>query len=280
MSIITNTDVLTKSHKSSHFAPAFLFLSGERRRALEILYAICRLLDDAVDAKIDNPGQFLDAWKAVFIDKNAEAVKIYNLEPIAKEFLAIAEKFELPLFAMVDLIEKGVQIDLERNRFQTVMDLEGYCYGVAGTVGLSCLPIFGVSYQNARDFAVRLGIAIQWVNVIRDVGVDIEMNRIYLPLDHLEQFGYTEADLKAKKKTDSFFELMAYETSVARSYFKRAQELMPSQHKESLLPARIMGQIYTRLLDKIERNKFDVFDKKIRLNIFEKGFATLKSIKE
>src|SRR6185503_15651496 len=91
--------------------------------------------------------------------------------------------------------DRGVAVDLSQNRFQTPLELEGYCYGVAGTVGLACLPIFGVPVEEGKNFALRLGIAIQWINTIRDVGVDAKMGRIYLPLDHLDQFGYTEADL-------------------------------------------------------------------------------------
>src|SRR5436190_20223824 len=135
--IITN-------HRQSHFAPAFWFLSRESRRALEILYAVCRTLDDAVDVGVKDAALFLAAWRHVFLEKDPQAVKVFQQTALATEFLEAAERFGIPLNAMIDLIDKGVSVDLQQNRFRTPMDTEAYCYGVAGTVGLACLPIFGV----------------------------------------------------------------------------------------------------------------------------------------
>jgi 15-cis-phytoene synthase len=182
--------------------------------------------------------------------------------------------------AMMDLIDKGVSQDLSVNRYQTAMDLETYCYGVAGTVGIACLPIFGVPVDQGRNFAIRLGIAVQWTNVIRDVGVDAKMGRIYLPLEQLERFGYTENELFESKNSPNFQALMAYEYDVAKSHYKRARDLFPAAWKSKLLPARIMGAIYERMLEKIKNRAYPVLQEKIRLNLFEKGLAVAKAIRE
>lgn len=187
--------------------------------------------------------------------------------------------FDIPLFALSDFIDKGVATDLEKQRFGTPMDTESYCYGVAGTVGVTCLPIFGVPWQEAKDFAVRLGIAVQWTNIIRDVGVDAKMDRLYLPLEHLEKFGCTEDEIFAGESGPHFLELMRYEGEVAKSHYQRAQELMPQKWNRELLPARIMGKIYRKLLAKIEKQEYPVLTKKITLNIFEKGIATWTAVR-
>ncbi|OVE76471.1 hypothetical protein BVX98_06040, partial [bacterium F11] len=114
----------------------------------------------------------------------------------------------------------------------------------------------------------------------RDVGVDAKLGRIYLPLDHLEQFGVSEMDLLGGKRTPSFLNLMQFEAKVARSHFKRAGELLPEKWKKALMPARIMGNIYMALLAKLEKNQFPVFEKKVTLGFFEKSWATFKEIKE
>jgi phytoene synthase len=111
------------------------------------------------------------------------------------------------------------------------------------------------------------------------VGVDADMNRIYLPLEHVEKFGCRTEDILAHRSTPQFAELIRYEAEVARAHYRRAQELLPLKWKRELLPARIMGEIYLKLLAKIEKHEYPVLTKKIKLNLFEKGIATLNAIR-
>jgi phytoene synthase len=189
---------------------------------------------------------------------------------MVSDVLLVIKKFDIPLFSLIDFIDLGLSADLHQNRFETPMDTERYSYGVAGTVGVACLPIFGVPWQEAQDYAVRLGIAVQWVNITRDVGTDAGLGRIYLPQDHLEKFGCNENEIMARVSTQQFIDLIRYEVEVARSHFRRAAELLPAKWRDALKPARAMGEIYLKLLAKIEKHHYAVLDKKIRLNIFEK----------
>ena len=263
----------------SHFAPAFFFLPAERRRALQTVYAFFRVLDDAVDVAGQNPVPFLEAWRVVLRDARPDAVRSWGKEDLAAELLSTVRRFQVPAFALMDFIDKGVAVDLHENRFETPMDTERYCYGVAGTVGIACLPIFGVPVEEGKDFAVRLGVAVQWVNTIRDVGIDATMNRIYLPQDHLSQFGCSEADILAGRETPAFKELIRHEAQVAWSHYRRAQELLPRKWAKELRPARIMGGIYMDLLTKIERQDFPVFTRRVALNIVEKAVSTWRALR-
>lgn len=267
-------------YRKSHFAPAFLFLAPERRRALQVLYAVCRVLDDAVDKGHENPEGFLAAWKEVFQGKKPEAVQPFGQKDLAGKFLNYAARFDIPLFALVDLIEKGVAMDLKPAPFQTPLDLENYFYGVAGTVGLACLPIFGVPWMDGKEFAIRLGITVQAINCIRDVGYDAKMRRIYIPLDHMEQFQYSPDSLLKLEENEQFKALIRYEAGVARSHYKRAQELLPPRWHNELLPARIMGKIYINLLEKIEKRGFPVLHSRIRLGIAGKLKATWEALRD
>jgi phytoene synthase len=262
----------------SHFAPAFFFLPADRRRALQTIYAFFRVLDDAVDVAGNDPVPFLDAWRTVLRDGRADAVHPWKQERLARELLETVKRYQVPEFALTDFINNGVAVDLSENRFETPMDTERYCYGVAGTVGIACLPIFGVPVEEGKDFAVRLGVAVQWVNTIRDVGIDARMNRIYLPLDHVRRFGCSEADIRAERVTREFGELIRYEAAVARAHFRRAQDLLPEKWRRELRPARIMGGIYMDLLAKIERQDFPVFTKRVSLNIVEKALSTWRAL--
>lgn len=263
----------------SHFAPAFLFLPAERRRALQTVYAFFRRLDDAVDAPAEDPVPYLDAWRAVLKEQRPEPVQKWGEAPLASRLLEAIRRYDIPAFAFTDFIDNGVAIDMAQNRFATPMDTEGYCYGVAGTVGIACLPIFGVPVAEGKDFAVRLGVAVQWTNAIRDVGIDARMNRIYLPQDHLERFGCREADILAGRPTPEFRAFIRHEAGVARAHYRRAQELFPERWARELRPARIMGRIYLDLLAKIERLDYPVFTKRVALNIVEKATSTWRALK-
>lgn len=268
------------SFTESHFAPAFFFLPAERRRALNSLYAVFRVLDDAVDNnEQSDPKTYLKAWEDVFTMKSTEPVQSYGQGRLATDILDTLQKYDIPTFSLLDFIRLGVAQDLEKKRFETPMDTERYCYGVAGTVGIACLPVFGVPWAEAKEFATRLGIAVQWVNTVRDVGLDAEMGRIYLPQEHLQRFSIKEEDILSRRSSPAFVDLMRFEADVARSHYQRAEELMPAQWERQLLPARIMGTIYRKLLAKIEKRKYPVLTEKIRLNIFEKGAATLAALK-
>ncbi len=263
----------------SHFAPAFYFLTPDRRKALKILYAVFRVLDDAVDQSGDkDPKPFLDAWLAFFEGHGPDVLKDFGCQDLAANFDVVSKKFDIPSFSLLDFVRHGVMSDLTTNRFETPMDTERYCYGVAGTVGIACLPLFGVPWQEAKEFAIRLGITVQWINLIRDVAIDAKMNRIYLPTDHLEKFGCTEAQILHGQPDENFLALMRFETEVARSHFRRATELLPQKWKKELLPARVMGAIYMKLLAKIEKRNYPVLTKKLSLNLFEKGIATWNTV--
>ena len=219
--------VSVSPYRQSHFAPAFYFLAPTRRKALSLLYAVFRVLDDIVDTDTQHPAKQIEAWRKVFVTGDPSFVALYGHAQLAHDFLVVSKRYEIPTFPLVDFIDKGVRQDLFSHRFETPLDTERYCYGVAGTVGLACLPIFGVPWQEGKDFAIRLGIAVQWINSLRDVGVDAKMGRIYFPLSHLEEFGVSESEILALRPTASFQKLMEHEAAVARNHYRRAMELLP-----------------------------------------------------
>ena len=136
---------------------------------------------------------------------------------------------------------------------------------MASTVGLICVEIFGYTRPESRDYAVNLGIALQLTNIIRDVRVDLERGRVYLPAEDLRRFAVTEPDLRAGRVTEGVRRLLAYQCSRARGYYGRANALLPPEDRRSLVAAEIMGGIYRNVLDRIERADYDVFSETIRV---------------
>jgi len=244
------------------------------------MYSVFRLLDDIVDLQAPAKARAEVAdWRSFFDTLDPSKLNILQHREKAMSLVLVVKKYEIQTFSFIDFIDKGLNVDLEKNRFETPMETESYCYGVAGTVGIACLPIFGVPWQEAKDYAVRLGIGVQWINIIRDVAVDARMGRIYLPTDHLEKFECNETDILEGRSSPAFLDLIRYETEVARSHFRRANELLPNEWRNLLKPARIMGEIYMKLLAKIEKHHYAVLNKRIRLNLFEKAAAAWSALR-
>ena len=156
-------------------------------------------------------------------------------------------------------------MDLVKNRYETFKELEHYCSLVASSVGLMTLEIFGPRNNATREYAVNLGIALQLTNILRDVAIDAAYGRIYLPLEDLRRFGYSESDLFAHRYTPQFRELMEFETRRAEEYFRRAIVLLPSEDRRAMFAPKIMERIYFHTLLRIKGARYNVFDRRVHL---------------
>ena len=158
-------------------------------------------------------------------------------------------------------------MDLAPQRFQTWPDLQKYTHRVASTVGLICLPLFGATNPKSQVYATKLGHALQLTNILRDVGEDLDNGgRIYLPLEDLSQFKYSETDLLARTYDERFVEMMSYQARRTTHLFQEAVDCLPQDDRQALMAAEIMRSLYERLLEKMEDDKFQVFQHRYRLS--------------
>jgi len=248
---------------ASNFYYSFLLLPRAERRAINDVYTFCRLLDDLVDEdQTDkNPQSELDYWRD-------EVEAIYQGEPsseFGEQLLTSVEQFDLPKQSFLDVID-GMEMDLRWHSYQTFSDLREYCYRAASAVGLICIEIFGYESARTREYAVNLGLALQLTNILRDLKEDIARGRIYIPIEDLERFGYSERELRENLYNAPFIELMKYEHSRARSYFEKAASSLPDQDRQSMFAAEIMGAIYRELLEQIPAVQFDVFRNRVTVS--------------
>jgi 15-cis-phytoene synthase len=244
------------SATASNFYYSFLLLPNAKRRAIKDVYAFCRVLDDVVDEDHAgrNPYAELTYWRG-------EVEACFQGCPTSEfgeQLLTSIEAFDLPEQPFLDLID-GMEMDLKWHSYQTFADLREYCYRAASAVGLICIEIFGYESARTREYAVNLGLALQLTNILRDLKEDIARGRIYIPLEDLERFGYSERDLRMNLYNAPFIELMKFEHGRARSYFDKADSSLPDQDRASMFAAEIMGTIYRELLDQISSVQFDVF---------------------
>lgn len=263
---------IAKESKSS-FYYAFSLLPEQKRDALNTVYAFCRQTDDIIDEG-NEPEELkyekLRKWR-LELEKSLKGESEYYL--LNKLSLKI-KQFNIPLDPFFELI-KGMEMDLQMKRYTSIDDLMLYCYRVASTVGLMCIEIFGYRNKSAKDFAINLGYALQLTNIIRDVNIDAQNNRIYLPQDDLKKFSYSENDIYGKVYNDNFVNLMKYESARARDYFEQANKHLDFEDKPAMFAARAMQHIYFRLLEKIEEKNYNIYAEKIKVSKFEKAGISL-----
>ncbi len=254
----------------SNLALAFLCLPRGKRADMNVFYTFCRLVDDIADSPSLTPEEktaLLNAWRiAIHAPSRSAGQRPPNETRLADEIHSLIAKYHLPSEHFLEVIA-GVEMDLTSRQYATFEQLRAYCYRVASVVGLVSIEIFGYQDAATRQYAVDLGLALQLTNIIRDVAVDLDNGgRIYLPMEDLARFGYTPADLRARVYDKRFQALMAYETTRAEGYYHAAVSVLPSTERKAMVAAEIMRAIYWRLLRRIKRDRFRVFERRYRLS--------------
>src|SRR5437870_3464879 len=273
---------ICKRHAKSFYFASF-FLPKYKRNAAYAVYAFCRMIDDAIDqddATIESTGacgcggieQRLSLFRDRLDEIYAGTLELPNTEFRSEAqhalfaFSRTVERYEIPREYFLDLAE-GCRMDLSVRRYATWKSLEKYCYHVAGVVGLIMSCIFGLRHSDASQHAIAMGNAMQLTNILRDLKEDWQRGRIYLPLEDLARFGYSEADLSRGVVNDSFRRLMKFQVARARSLYREASKgLCWLADDGSRLTASAMAVLYSGILDAIERQQYDVFTKHAHLS--------------
>ena len=258
---------------ATNFYYAFRTLPKRKRNAIYATYAFCRICDDIADE--DLPLEEKELRFAQTREMLAGSGNGVAASPVFSALSAARADFDLPERHFEEVIE-GVEMDLTRNRFETFDDLRGYCYKVASAVGLICIEVFGYEDPRAREYAVDMGLAMQLTNILRDVREDAERGRIYLPLDEMASFGYTEQELLRGTVNEPFRDLMKFQADRARGYFATGSKLIPLLAPRSRACLWVLHALYSRILDRIERADFDVFAERIGLSRTEKLYLMAK----
>lgn len=263
-------------HHAKTFYMATRFLPNAKQRGIFAIYGLCRYLDDLVDEAED-----LIYDKKITIEQVDEKLKNFRQrlidvyekktvdDPILTAFSDTLKRYDISIELPFQLME-GVRMDLVKNRFQNFEEVYEYSYKVASVVGLMTSQVFGYEDESALEYAVDLGIAMQLTNILRDVGEDLDRDRIYLPQNELKDFGISEKELFAHERSDKFTEYMKFQISRARDYYHKADLGICMLNRDSRLPVYLARHNYSRILDKIEENDYNVFEHRAYLNYTEK----------
>lgn len=256
--------------RDTNFYYSFLVLPADQRRAIVSVWDFCRAVDDTADEAPAGAarGAELARWRAE-VAACFDGGSPSTLQ--GQRLLPWIGRFDLPRPPFEALVE-GVEMDLAPRRYATFEDLYQYCIRVASAIGLICVRIFECRDPTANQYAIDLGVALQLTNILRDVRVDFEQRRVYIPQTDFAACACTEEDLAREAahagggvQSSAVRRLLAFQVERAREYYARAAAALPAADRRRLLAARIMGGIYRAILDRIEAEHYDVFSRVIRI---------------
>ena len=266
---------ITRKHAKT-FYMATRFLPNHKQRGIFAIYSLCRYVDDLVDEAEDlvkdevveygDIKSRLDGWKRKLQD-TYDGKSFDN--PILIAFSDVLRRYHIPIEMPFELME-GVCMDLYKKRYESFDEIYDYSFKVASIVGLMTSQVFGYESKEALGYAVDLGIAMQLTNILRDVGEDLTKDRIYLPQEDLNKFNVSEDELFNHRLSEPVKELLAYQIDRARRYYKRSDKGISMLSEDSRLPVYLARHNYSRILDKIEQNNYNVFGLRAYLNTTEK----------
>lgn len=247
--------------EAKNFAYGIMVLPRPKRRAIAAIYAFARRVDDVADGPLPfgEKRERLEELRAALADP----------APVEPMLVALADaraRYGIPESALSALVDGGLQ-DTEQSRYADFAELRGYCEKVAGAVGLACLPVYG---STDTERARTLGIALQLINIVRDVREDWQLDRVYLPQDELSAHGVAEDEIAAGRVTPEWRSLLAFQAERAREHLAEGLRLLDSLDRRSALCVGTFAELYRSTLDRIEANGWDVFGPKTRLSTPQK----------
>ena len=241
--------------EAKNFAYGIMVLPRPKRRAIAAVYAFAREVDDLADGELppDEKRARLEALRAELDGSD---------RPVMVALAHARERFGIPREPLSLLVDGGLQ-DLDRATYGTFDDLRGYCEKVAGAVGVACIAVYGsADVERART----LGIALQLINIVRDVAEDWRLGRIYLPQDELASYGIVEDDIAHGRVTPAWRALMAFQAARARAHLEEGLGLLETLDRRSALCVGTFAGLYRATLEEIEARGFDVFGAQTRLS--------------
>lgn len=255
---------ITKQN-SRTFMLASGLLPSEKRQSIRALYAFCRVSDDIVDrSRTADPVHALASWRSHSLSQHPSDENL-----VALAWADTRLKFGVPVRYAEQLLD-GVASDLNKRRYQTFDELAAYSYGVASTVGLMSMHIIGFSGPEAIPYAVKLGVALQMTNILRDVAEDWRNERLYLPQQELAQFGLSEADVAAGKVTPQWRKFMRFQIERVRCLYDEAWPGIAMLKGEGRFSIAAAADLYRAILDDIESHDYDVFSRRANIGLMGK----------
>jgi phytoene synthase len=256
-------EAITRRHsRTFHFASGLL--PRPKRRAARALYAFCRTTDDIVDQADHDPLAALDRWR-----RRSAALSPPENDGVLTAWAKTRATYRIPRRYAEQLID-GVAQDLTKTRYADFGELAEYCYGVASTVGLMSMHIMGFAGPEALPYAIKMGVALQMTNILRDVGEDWQRGRVYLPQGELAAFGLSDKDIAAGHVDDRWRAFMRDQIARAHRLYDESWPGIALLHRDGQFSIAAAADLYRAILAAIEANRYDVFHRRAHIGLWSK----------
>ena len=261
---------LNSLHGKTYYL-ATLLLPKNKRPYVHALYGFARYADEIVDdlASTLSPTEKAEALRSWSSGVLADLKAGTSTDHIGRALVDTARKFDIPHQHFVDFLH-SMEMDLTVTEYQTYDDLVEYVYGSAAVIGLEMVPILGYSDDRAFEAAKKLGIAFQLANFIRDVGEDLDRGRVYLPLQELAQFGVDRAMLERRALTSEIVAALKFQIARVRQLQRESDIGIGYLDKESRPCIRAASELYCGIVDEIEANGYDIFNKRAKTSTWRR----------
>lgn len=270
--MLSTKSIFKKSR--SNFALAFWGLPKDQRRAMEAIYAYCRVIDDIVDESesVQKAQTDLNHWRSALANWPHFGAVLPT--DVARELEWAVQNFPIQKSDVLWIFE-GVEKDLKPQEYRTLEELLVYCDGVASAVGLCCMSIFGVERRDAEKYSFATGRALQLTNILRDIQSDASRGRVYIPQTFLTGAGLEKRHLTSPTYNEDFMNMAhAFAETVARYYAESDAEAKKLPLKK-IWPAEVMKKTYFQIFQKIREKNYDVLSKKVSISKFKKVWIAL-----
>lgn len=268
-------DKATRSGSSFYYS--FLFLPPGQRRAITALYAFCREVDDIVDAQLEPA--IARAKLAWWRDEIGRLFEGQPQHPVARALAAPIAAYNLPREHFIEIVD-GMEMDLDYDSYPSFKELSLYCHRVASMVGIMSAEIFGYRDRRTPRYAHQLGTAFQLTNILRDVREDAMRGRLYIPLDELKRFGVGVGEIMGNQTNDRIRALLRFQAERARDYYRKAFELLPEIDRYAQRSGLAMAAIYLATLEEIDRDGYNVLERRIALTPIRKLWLAWKTVRQ
>ena len=256
---------------SKSFYKAFSKLPKNKANAIFAVYAFCRTADDLIDLSNDKDSLLLFKDELYSFSEG----KVID-KPLWRALGEVFKNYDMdikPFFEMID----GQLMDANFKNIETQDELLNYCYYVAGTVGLMILPILSTKHhKELKEVAIKLGAAMQITNILRDIGEDYKINRIYIPKEVMDKFNYSSLDLASNSINNNFIELWEYEANIAEELYKETYKKINLFDKDSRAAVILSSRLYKEILNSVRKNNYDCLTKRNYVGIYKKIFTVIQ----
>ncbi len=265
---------LAREHYENFPVASFL-IPREKRPPVYAIYAFARIADDYADEAGLTTAERMDSlgeWEEQLID----AYRGHAHHPVFVALRETADRFEMPMELFHNLL-KAFRSDVTTHRYETFDEVLSYCENSANPIGRLILLLFNYRSEATMELSDFICTALQLTNFWQDVSVDLEKDRVYIPLEDIREFGYSEEELFQRRYSQAFKDIMGYQVERTEQLFREGRPLLLQVGKDLRMELRLTWNGGIRILKKIEQADYDVLTRRPALSFYDKATLLLLS---